>query len=77
MHINLPGPAGFDLWKNLADQTSLVFMEYNEESMQMIPGDWNRYATAVHLQYKRFSVDLAAAGRSLRLLLLSLVSHPA
>lgn len=36
MHVNLSAPAGFDLWKNLADQTSFVFMEHNEESMQMI-----------------------------------------
>lgn len=78
MHINLSEPAGFDLWKNLADQTSFAFMEHNEESMQMIPRDCNQIgASAPFAKYKRLSADLAAAGRSPRLLLLSLMSHPA
>lgn len=50
MHIiNLSEPAGFDLWKNSADQTSFVFMEYNEESMQMISGDCMQICDSVHL----------------------------
>lgn len=56
---------------------SLIFMDYNEESMQILFQDCKQIrGGGPFAKYKCLSESLAAQGHSLRLLLLSAISRP-